>query len=690
MRFREARQFPLWPDAFGGGISVARKKVIIVGAAGRDFHNFNTFYRDNDQYEVVAFTATQIPDIHGRVYPPSLAGRLYPQGIPIFEESDVADLIKKHDVDDVVFAYSDVPYARVMSMSALVNALGANFILMGSKTTMVESTKPVISVCAVRTGCGKSQTTRYIYDILKRANKRVVAIRHPMPYGDLDAQKVQRFAKVEDLEEHRCTIEEMEEYEPHIVAGNVIYSGVDYEAIVRMAETRDNPDIILFDGGNNDMPFYRADLKVVVVDPLRAGHEVAYYPGEANLRMADVVVINKMDSATPEQVKIVRANIARLAPKAVVIDADSELTLDGEIKAKRVLVIEDGPTLTHGEMQIGAAMVAAKRFGAAEVVEPRHHAVGKIADTYRKYPNIGAGILPAMGYSDQQKRDLQTTINAIDADVILSGTPIDLARIVTVNKPVVRVQYELKPHNGSLGDSRKSDPRAAFEVTHHGDHNPNRRRRGDGPAAQFRLQRADWPRQRVPDPPRRAGGRNRPPGERRVPRHGRSAPRRGSRGHGLGAAARTMPRALPDAVFPNNWFSTEHDGTLLVYPMMAPNRRAEAAWPTWSGCCAGRPAGERCHLRRRHRGRRAVLGRHRLPGDRPRGQDRLRRPLATLPSRAVRELPSVAVVLRGDFVRHASLLGQADLSHQRSHGPRRAMRRRVPPRPSPTPPSATG
>jgi len=339
----------------------------------------------------------------------------------------------------------------VTSISALANALGANFVLMGPKTTALKSIKPVISICAVRTGCGKSQTTRYIYDILKKLGKKVVAIRHPMPYGDLEAQKVQRFAKIEDLEAHRCTIEEMEEYEPHIVAGNVIYSGVDYEAILRTAEQRDNPDVILFDGGNNDMPFYQSDLKVVVVDPLRAGHEVGYYPGEANLRMADVVVVNKMDSAAPQQLKILRDNIRRIAPDAVVVEADSELTLDGEIKGKRVLVIEDGPTLTHGEMQIGAASVAAKRFGAAEIVEPRPHAVGKIAETYRKYPNIGPGILPAMGYSDRQKRDLQPSINAIDADVILSGTPIDLTRIVSVNKPVVRVRYDLKPREASLG-----------------------------------------------------------------------------------------------------------------------------------------------------------------------------------------------------------------------------------------------
>ncbi len=441
---------------------MARKKVILVGAAGRDFHNFNTCFRDNNEYEVVAFTATQIPDIDGRKYPPSLAGELYPDGIPIFEEARLAELIEKHNVGEVVFAYSDVPYSHVMSISAMVNAMGANFVLMGCKTTMLKSTKPVISICAVRTGCGKSQTTRYIYDIFRKLNKRVVAIRHPMPYGDLEAQKVQRFATIKDLDDHRCTIEEMEEYEPHIIAGNVIYSGVDYEAIIRTAEERDNPDVILFDGGNNDTPFYHADLKIVVVDPLRAGHEVAYYPGEANLRMADVVIINKMDSANQRQLKILRDNIHRIAPDAEVVEADSELTLDGEIKGKRVLVIEDGPTLTHGEMRFGAAMVAAERFGAAEVVEPRHHAVGQIAETYLKYPNIGKGILPAMGYSDQQKQDLQATINAIDADVILSGTPIDLARIISVNKPVVRVRYNLKPRQGSLGLLEKAIQQRLF------------------------------------------------------------------------------------------------------------------------------------------------------------------------------------------------------------------------------------
>ena len=376
---------------------------------------------------------------------------IYPQGIPIFEEAKLAELIRKHNVDEVVFAYSDVTYAHVMSIAALVNALGADFTLMGYNTTAVKSTKPVISICAVRTGCGKSQTTRYVYDIFRKLNKRVVAIRHPMPYGDLAAQAVQRFEKIEDLKKHHCTIEEMEEYEPHIVAGNIIYSGVDYEAIVRMAEERDNPDVILFDGGNNDMPFYHADLKIVVVDPLRAGHEVAYYPGEANLRMADVVVINKMDSATPAQLTILRDNIRRIAPDAVVVEADSELTLESDIKGKRVLVVEDGPTLTHGEMQIGAGLVAAKRLARAKSSNRGITPSARSPKPICKYPKIGAGILPAMGYSDQQTSDLQATINAIDADIVLSGTPIDLTRIVSVNKPVVRVQYDLKPRKGSVG-----------------------------------------------------------------------------------------------------------------------------------------------------------------------------------------------------------------------------------------------
>ena len=424
-----------------------RKKVLIMGAAGRDFHNFNTFYRGNKEYEVVAFTATQIPDIDGRKYPAELAGDLYPQGIPIYDEADLPRLVKELGIEEVVFAYSDVPYSYVMNRSALVNSLGADFILLGYDKTKVKSTKPVISICATRTGCGKSQTTRFIYDIFKKMGKKVVAIRHPMPYGDLVAQKVQRFAEIKDLETHKCTIEEMEEYEPHIMAGNVIYSGVDYEAIIRNAEKdpAGEPDVILWDGGNNDFPFYDADLKVVVVDPLRPGHEVAYYPGEVNVCMADVIVINKMDSAKPEDVETVKANCKRLAPNAIIIEADSALTVSGDIKGKKVLIVEDGPTLTHGEMKIGAASVAAKRAGVSVMVDPRPFAVGKIADTYKKYPNIGEGILPAMGYGDEQKKDLEATMNSIEADVVLSGTPIDLGRVVKSNKPIVKVGYELSP-----------------------------------------------------------------------------------------------------------------------------------------------------------------------------------------------------------------------------------------------------
>ncbi len=436
---------------------MTRRRILIMGAAGRDFHNFNTFFRNNEECEVVAFTATQIPDIDGRKYPAELSGKLYPQGIPIYDEADLPKLIKDLNVEEVVFAYSDVPYNYVMSKSALVNALGADFTLLGYDKTKVKSTKPVISICAARTGCGKSQTTRFIYDIFKKMGKKVVAIRHPMPYGDLVAQKVQRFAEIKDLEFHKCTIEEMEEYEPHIAAGNVIYSGVDYEAIVREAEkdVAGEPDAILWDGGNNDFPFYDSDLKVVVVDPLRPGHEVSYYPGEVNVCMADVIVINKMDSATPEDIETVKANCKRLAPNAVVIEADSTLTVDGDIKGKKVLVVEDGPTLTHGEMKIGAAAVAAKRAGVAKMVDPRPFAVGKIAYTYEKYPNIGEGILPAMGYGDEQKKDLETTMNAIEADVVLSGTPIDLGRVVKSNKPIVKVGYELSPRGNGAEELEK-------------------------------------------------------------------------------------------------------------------------------------------------------------------------------------------------------------------------------------------
>ena len=433
---------------------MTRKKVLIMGAAGRDFHNFNTYFRHNKEYEVVAFTATQIPDIDGRKYPKELAGEdLYPNGIPIYDETELPRLVKELGVEICVFAYSDIYYPIVMSKGVFVNSLGADFVLMGYDKTKIKSTKPIISICAVRTGCGKSQTTRFIYDIFKKMGKKVVAVRHPMPYDpDLNKQAVQRFAKIEDLKANNCTIEEMEEYEPHIAAGNVIYAGVDYEAILRQAEKDidGEPDVILWDGGNNDFPFYDSDLKIVVVDPLRPGHECLYYPGEVNVLMADVIVINKMDSAKPEDIETVKANCKRLAPNAVIIEADSELTVDGDIKGKRVLVVEDGPTLTHGGMKIGAASVAAKRFGVKEMVDPRPAAVGKIAFTYKKYPNIGEGILPAMGYGEEQTRDLEKTINAIDADIVLSGTPIDLGRVVKVNKPIVRVGYELAPReNGA-------------------------------------------------------------------------------------------------------------------------------------------------------------------------------------------------------------------------------------------------
>ncbi len=429
-----------------------RKRIVIMGAAGRDFHNFNVCFRDNEAYEVLAFTATQIPDIAGRMYPAVLANEkksLYPNGIPIYEELQLPDLIPSLRVDQVIFSYSDVPYGYVMSRSALVNALGADFVLLGYSSTAVQSVKPVISICAVRTGCGKSQTTRYIYGIFRGMGKKVVAVRHPMPYGDLAQQRVQRFTDIADLERHKCTIEEMEEYEPHIAAGNVVYAGVDYEKILREAEKE--ADVILWDGGNNDMPFYRADLKIVVVDPLRPGHEESYYPGEANLRMADVVVINKMDSAAAADIETVRRNVSRLAPSAAVVEADSSLTVGEEIRGKRVLVVEDGPTTTHGEMGTGAAKVAAQRYGVAEIVDPKPYAVGKIADTYRKYPRIGQGILPAMGYGDSQKRDLEETINRIPADLVLSGTPIDLSRVVKVNEPIVRVGYELAVRRGSEG-----------------------------------------------------------------------------------------------------------------------------------------------------------------------------------------------------------------------------------------------
>ena len=423
-----------------------KKNVIIIGAAGRDFHNFNTCFRDNDSFNVVAFTAAQIPDIDGRKYPAELAGDLYPDGVPIHAEDDLTRLIKENDVDDCVFSYSDVTYQKVMSMSALVNASGANFVLLGPDDTMIKSSKPVIAVGAVRTGCGKSQTSRKIIEYLINRGLKVVAIRHPMPYGDLVAQKVQRFATVDDLAKHECTIEEMEEYEPHVVRGNVIYAGVDYEAILRAAEDDpDGCDIVLWDGGNNDFPFYKPDLNITVVDPHRAGHELSYYPGEVTLRLADVVIINKMDTAGPDGIQQLRENIAKVNPGAVIVDAASPISVDDPsvIKGKRVLVVEDGPTLTHGQMTIGAGTVAARKYGAAECVDPRPFIVGKLSETFATYPGIGS-LLPAMGYGEEQIKDLEATINGTECDSVVIGTPIDLARVININKPNTRVYYDLQ------------------------------------------------------------------------------------------------------------------------------------------------------------------------------------------------------------------------------------------------------
>ncbi len=420
-----------------------KKKIIIMGAAGRDFHNFNMRYRNNDEYEVVAFTATQIPDIEGRTYPAELAGKLYPNGIPIHPEEKLTQLIKELKVDAVVFAYSDVPHEYVMHKSAEVNAAGADFLLLGVESTALKSKVPVVSICAVRTGCGKSQTTRRVSEILKSFGKKVVAIRHPMPYGDLAAQKVQRFASYEDMDKHDCTIEEREEYEPHIDRGVVVFAGVDYGAILEQAEQE--ADVILWDGGNNDTSFYQSDLHIVVADPLRVGHETEYYPGETNLRMADVIVINKIDTADYEDVELLRENIREVNPKARIIDAASPLTVEDSsvILGKRVLVVEDGPTLTHGEMAIGAGVVAAEKYGAAEIVDPRPWVTGKIKETFEKYPDIGE-LLPAMGYGKEQIQDLEATINAVDCDVVVIGTPIDLRKVVNIKKPAVRVKYDLQ------------------------------------------------------------------------------------------------------------------------------------------------------------------------------------------------------------------------------------------------------
>ena len=419
-----------------------RIKVLVIGAAGRDFHDFNTFWRNDPRYEVVCFTAAQIPDIDGRVYPAELCGERYPNGIPIESEDKLADLIRKHDIDQAVIAYSDLPHEEVMHKAAIVNAAGADFRILGPRNTMIPSTKPVIAVCAVRTGCGKSQTSRAVSGILKSMGKRVAAVRHPMPYGDLTKQICQRFAKLEDLDTHHCTIEEREEYEPHIRAGSVIFAGIDYERILREAEKE--ADVILWDGGNNDMSFFKADLYVVVADPHRPGHELKYYPGETNARLADVVVINKTDTAAPEDVRTVENNIKRINPNARIIKAKSPVFVDHAemIKGKRVLVVEDGPTLTHGEMKIGAGHTAARQHGAAAIVDPRPYAVGTIKKTFEKYTHV-TEVLPAMGYGKKQMKELEQSINAADCDLVLVGTPIDLGALLNINKPHLRVTYEL-------------------------------------------------------------------------------------------------------------------------------------------------------------------------------------------------------------------------------------------------------
>jgi predicted GTPase len=423
--------------------TMERQRVLIMGAAGRDFHNFNVAFRDNPAYDVVAFTATQIPNIEGRTYPAALAGKQYPKGIPIRPEAELVDLIRRENIDQVIFAYSDVSHEYVMHKASQVLAAGADFRLMGTKTTQIASSKPVVSVCATRTGSGKSQTTRRLAAILRDLGYRVAAIRHPMPYGNLVKQTVQRFASYADLDAQNCTIEEREEYEPHIDQGVIVFAGVDYERILRQAEKE--VDIVLWDGGNNDLSFYKSNLLIVVVDPLRPGHEVHYHPGETNLRSADVVIINKVDSASPEGIRTVQDNVRSLNPSAIVIEAASPISVDDPeaVRGKRVLVVEDGPTVTHGEMAYGAGWVAAVRFGAAEIVDPRPYAVGSIAAAYQKYPTTGV-VLPAMGYGDLQVRELEQTINKAQADLVIIGTPIDLGRILKLNKPAQRVRYELQ------------------------------------------------------------------------------------------------------------------------------------------------------------------------------------------------------------------------------------------------------
>jgi len=419
------------------------RKVIVMGAAGRDFHNFNCVYRDNEQYQVVAFTATQIPDIEGRVYPAELAGKRYPAGIPIHPEEELESLISEHAVDDVVFSYSDVSHEYVMHKASIVNAAGASFVLLDARQTMLKSEKPVVAICAVRTGCGKSQTTRRVAQILKAQGKKLVVVRHPMPYGDLVEQRCQRFASFEDLDKYKCTIEEREEYEPHLAMGSIVYAGIDYREILDQAQKE--ADVVIWDGGNNDTPFFDPDLHIVVADPLRPGHELSYFPGETNFRMGDVIVINKQVSAVSENIEIVRKNALSVNPEAKIVDATSPIFVEEPetIRGKRILAVEDGPTLTHGEMKFGAAVVAAQRFGASEIVDPRPFLQGTLKDTFETYPGIGT-LLPAMGYGEKQIKDLEATINSCDCDAVVIGTPIDLRKLVNINKPAVRVTYELE------------------------------------------------------------------------------------------------------------------------------------------------------------------------------------------------------------------------------------------------------
>jgi predicted GTPase len=422
-----------------------RRRVVIVGAAGRDFHNFNTTFRGDADHEVIAFTATQIPGIDDRVYPPELAGELYPEGIPIVSEDDLERVCAQHEVDEVVFAYSDTSHKHVMHLGSRALAAGADYRLLGPRATMIASTKPVVAVCAVRTGSGKSQTTRHVVQCLKDLGQKIAVVRHPMPYGNLSEQAVQRFETYDDLLSADCTIEEREEYEPHLAQGSIVYAGIDYGAILERAQ--DEADVVVWDGGNNDLPFYTPDVHITVADPLRVGHETSYHPGEANLRMADVVVINKVDSAEEEDLATLKKTIDEANPTGQVVEARSPITIDDEdaLRGRRVLVIEDGPTLTHGEMRYGAGVVAAKRAQAASLVDARPFAAGSIKDVYEAYPHIGHELLPAMGYSDQQRRDLSDTINASDADVVLIATPIDLRRICDFEKPAVRATYELEP-----------------------------------------------------------------------------------------------------------------------------------------------------------------------------------------------------------------------------------------------------